>query len=264
MTTSRVLAALGLWCGHTLAGIPLDAQEAPPPSAADSAFFLATDDPARSPSPFIGNGRVGVVIPPLGIGAEPSLAAGMYEHGPGDVPRIAAMPEWNGIARVRRRALARRGAASPRLDSELPSIDRHADRHGPHRVRLGRRLQAHAGGGRDVPLAGGAGRRGHPARARAQPGRGGCACGSRSRDVATAPAPARHPSAHRAELGTRGAVVSRAHGRPLAPRPPRRPGLGSLALTAMPGGSQDRPRRGGVGALGPRYSRGRRARARGR
>jgi protein-glucosylgalactosylhydroxylysine glucosidase len=97
MRTTRALAALGLWCGHTLAAIPLDAQEAPPPSAADSAFLLATDDPARSPSPFIGNGRLGVVIPPLGIGAEPSMAGEMYEHGPGDVPRIAAMPDWTGI-----------------------------------------------------------------------------------------------------------------------------------------------------------------------
>jgi trehalose/maltose hydrolase-like predicted phosphorylase len=97
MTTTRVLAALAVWCGHTLAAVRLDAQAAPPNAAADSAFLLATDDPARSPSPFIGNGRVGVVIPPLGIGAEPSLAGGMYEHGPGDVPRIAAMPDWTGI-----------------------------------------------------------------------------------------------------------------------------------------------------------------------
>ena len=97
MTTTRVLAALGLWCGHTLAAVSLDAQAAPPNAAADSAFLLATDDPARSPSPFIGNGRVGVVIPPLGIGAEPSLAGGLYEHGPRDIPRIAAMPDWTGI-----------------------------------------------------------------------------------------------------------------------------------------------------------------------
>jgi trehalose/maltose hydrolase-like predicted phosphorylase len=97
MTTTRVLAALAVWCGHTLTAVRLDAQAAPPNTAADSAFLLATDDPARSPSPFIGNGRVGVVIPPLGIGAEPSLVGGMYEHGPGDVPRIAAMPDWTGI-----------------------------------------------------------------------------------------------------------------------------------------------------------------------
>jgi protein-glucosylgalactosylhydroxylysine glucosidase len=92
-----VLAALGLWCGHALVAVRLDAQGAPPPPAADSAFVLATDDPARTPSPFIGNGRVGVVIPVLGIGAATSLAAGLYEHGHLDVPRIAAVPSWNGI-----------------------------------------------------------------------------------------------------------------------------------------------------------------------
>jgi trehalose/maltose hydrolase-like predicted phosphorylase len=91
------LAALGLWCGHTLAAIPLEAQETPPPPA-DSTFLLTTGDPARAPSPFIGNGRLGVVVPPLGIGATPSIAAGLYEHGPGDVPRIVAPPAWNAVA----------------------------------------------------------------------------------------------------------------------------------------------------------------------
>ena len=97
MTRARVLAALGLWCGHTLVAVRLDAQGAPPRPPADSAFLLTAEDPARTPSPFIGNGRIGVVIPALGVGPTPSLAAGVFEHGPGDVPRIAAVPEWNGI-----------------------------------------------------------------------------------------------------------------------------------------------------------------------
>jgi trehalose/maltose hydrolase-like predicted phosphorylase len=63
----------------------------------DSTFLLSTDDPSRTPSPFIGNGHVGVVIPPLGIGASRSLIAGLYEHGASDVPRIAAAPAWNAI-----------------------------------------------------------------------------------------------------------------------------------------------------------------------
>ncbi len=66
--------------------------------ADDSAFILTATDPTRAPSPFIGNGHVGVTIPPLGIGASPSLVAGLYEHGPLDVPRIAAAPAWNAIA----------------------------------------------------------------------------------------------------------------------------------------------------------------------
>jgi len=97
MTRAGALAALGLWCGHALTAVRLVAQGAPPYPQADPTFLLTTDDPARAPSPFIGNGRIGVVIPALGIGAETSLAAGLYEHGPSDVPRIAAVPSWNGI-----------------------------------------------------------------------------------------------------------------------------------------------------------------------
>ncbi|HVJ99976.1 MAG TPA: hypothetical protein VM365_03900, partial [Gemmatimonadales bacterium] len=69
-----------------------------PAVAQDSAFHLATSDPSRSPSPAIGNGRIGVVIPALGVGASPSFMAGIYETPPGDVPRIAALPAWTAIA----------------------------------------------------------------------------------------------------------------------------------------------------------------------
>jgi trehalose/maltose hydrolase-like predicted phosphorylase len=69
----------------------------PATGAPDSAFLLTTSDSRRSPSPFIGNGRLGVVIPALGIGASHSYKAGLYEHGPNDVPRIVTIPAWNGI-----------------------------------------------------------------------------------------------------------------------------------------------------------------------
>ncbi|HEU4525487.1 MAG TPA: hypothetical protein VFR62_10730 [Gemmatimonadales bacterium] len=69
-----------------------------PVFAQDSAFHLTTNDPSRSPSPAIGNGRIGVLIPALGLGATPSFMAGLYENAPGDVPRIAALPSWTGIA----------------------------------------------------------------------------------------------------------------------------------------------------------------------
>jgi trehalose/maltose hydrolase-like predicted phosphorylase len=72
--------------------IPLLAQEV------DPGFLLTTKDPARAPSPFIGNGRFAVAIPPLGFGPSLSFHAGLYEHGPGDVPRIVALPTWNGVA----------------------------------------------------------------------------------------------------------------------------------------------------------------------
>nr|MBA2303961.1 hypothetical protein [Acidobacteriota bacterium] len=90
----RSLAPLGL----TLAGTCYAwALSAVPAAAQDSSFLLATDDPARSPSPFIGNGRIGVVIPPLGIGSSNSFIAGLYENAPTDVPRIAVTPAWNAV-----------------------------------------------------------------------------------------------------------------------------------------------------------------------
>jgi protein-glucosylgalactosylhydroxylysine glucosidase len=65
--------------------------------AQDSSFLLTTADPRRAPSPYIGNGRIGVVIPAMGIGATHSYKAGLYEEGPRDVPRIVAMPAWNAV-----------------------------------------------------------------------------------------------------------------------------------------------------------------------
>jgi trehalose/maltose hydrolase-like predicted phosphorylase len=81
----------------SVVGILLAAPGAAQVPPADSGFLLGTDRPGRDPSPFIGNGRIGVVIPPLGIGPTPSITSGIYEHGPGDVPRIAAAPAWNAI-----------------------------------------------------------------------------------------------------------------------------------------------------------------------
>src|SRR5688572_159149 len=91
-----VMVLAGLWSAHALLSTCLEAQQ-PARAAGDSAFLLATDDPSRSPSPFVGNGRLGVVIPPLGIGGSSSFMAGLYEHGPEDVPRIVAIPAWNAI-----------------------------------------------------------------------------------------------------------------------------------------------------------------------
>jgi trehalose/maltose hydrolase-like predicted phosphorylase len=62
-----------------------------------SGFILTSDDPGREPSPFIGNGRLGLVIPPLGIESTISIMAGVYEHGPDDVPRIVSVPAWSAV-----------------------------------------------------------------------------------------------------------------------------------------------------------------------
>ena len=81
---------------HGLVVLRLSAQ-APPAPAPDNAFLLTAESPARRPSPFIGNGHLGVVIPPLGIGASESFMAGLYENAPEDVPRIVSIPAWNAI-----------------------------------------------------------------------------------------------------------------------------------------------------------------------
>src|SRR5215203_2453488 len=90
-----VVVASYLWLQGVWSSLPAQQQV---PTPADSGFLLTTSDVGRSPSPFIGNGRVGVVIPPLGIGASQSFKANLYEHGPDDVPRIVLIPAWNATA----------------------------------------------------------------------------------------------------------------------------------------------------------------------
>src|SRR5437762_6486385 len=64
-------------------------------SAQDSTFVLATTDPTYRTPAFLGNGAFSLVGAPLGTTASLSFAAGVYDHAPGDVPRIAALPAWN-------------------------------------------------------------------------------------------------------------------------------------------------------------------------
>jgi trehalose/maltose hydrolase-like predicted phosphorylase len=94
MKPSVMLA--GLCCALSFQGGPLDAQR-PGDSARDTTFLLSTDDPNRFPSPFLGNGHLGVVIPALGIGRSLSMMGGLYENAATDVPRIVAVPAWNAI-----------------------------------------------------------------------------------------------------------------------------------------------------------------------
>src|SRR5687768_16242141 len=93
----RVVAiVLGVFCMLNFPPLALGAQQGP--TRPDSSFLLSTSDPNRSPSPFIGNGRIGVVIDALGIRGTESYKAGLYEEAPGDVPRIVTMPAWNSVA----------------------------------------------------------------------------------------------------------------------------------------------------------------------
>jgi len=90
-------AALGAMCVQLCATAYLTGQTAParPP---DHTFQLQSTDPSRRPSPFIGNGRVGRVIPALGIEPAPAFVAGLYEEAPRDVPRIVTIPVWGAVA----------------------------------------------------------------------------------------------------------------------------------------------------------------------
>jgi len=92
----RYVVAAALYA-LTIFSTALEAQSGIRDVARDSTFVMSTRDPLRHPSPFIGNGHFGLVVPPLGIGASPSIVAGLFENGAGDVPRIAASPAWNAI-----------------------------------------------------------------------------------------------------------------------------------------------------------------------
>ncbi len=68
-----------------------------PPQSPDSTFLLQSNDPARRPSPFIGNGHLGVVVPALGLGPAPGYMTALFEEAPRDVPRIVVIPAWGTI-----------------------------------------------------------------------------------------------------------------------------------------------------------------------
>ena len=63
--------------------------------AQDATFVLTTSDPAYRIPAFIGNGAFSLVSTPLAITAAESYAAGVYDHAPGDVARLAVLPAWN-------------------------------------------------------------------------------------------------------------------------------------------------------------------------
>ena len=81
-----------------MAWTTIAAAQVPRADPPDTAFHLTTSDPARTPSPVLGNGRLSVLVPALGLGTSPSFVAGLYEEAAGDVPRIAALPAWNVMA----------------------------------------------------------------------------------------------------------------------------------------------------------------------
>ncbi len=65
--------------------------------ADDSSFQFETGNPQPYTPGYLGNGAIGLETTPLGTSAAHSLLAGVYDHTPGDVPRIAAAPAWNEV-----------------------------------------------------------------------------------------------------------------------------------------------------------------------
>jgi len=87
------LALLALFWANLFLASGLAAQTSPSQSP-DSTFLLQSNDPARRPSPFIGNGHLGVVVPALGLGPAPAYMTALFEEAPRDVPRIVRIPGW--------------------------------------------------------------------------------------------------------------------------------------------------------------------------
>src|SRR3954464_10313646 len=94
--TIRMVATMA-WGWATLVIAASLSGQAPAPAPRDTAFLLSTYDAGRTPSPFIGNGRIGVVVPALGIGPSFSFMSGLYENAASDIPRIVAIPAWNAL-----------------------------------------------------------------------------------------------------------------------------------------------------------------------
>ncbi|HWB82511.1 MAG TPA: hypothetical protein VG675_00080 [Bryobacteraceae bacterium] len=64
---------------------------------ADRTFLLETQSSAPYTPAYLGNGEIGVPTSPIGAAATECFASGVYDHAPGDVVRLAALPAWNEV-----------------------------------------------------------------------------------------------------------------------------------------------------------------------
>jgi trehalose/maltose hydrolase-like predicted phosphorylase len=65
--------------------------------AVDSTFLLETKNWTPYTRTYLGSGLMSLSSSQLGTEAAESLMAGVYDHAPGDVPRIVLLPAWNAI-----------------------------------------------------------------------------------------------------------------------------------------------------------------------
>lgn len=65
--------------------------------AADSSFTFDALSPSPYSAAYLGNGAMGCETTPLGTAASRCFLGGVYDHTPGDVPRLASAPAWDEI-----------------------------------------------------------------------------------------------------------------------------------------------------------------------
>jgi len=64
---------------------------------ADRTFILETQSWTPYTRTYLGSGVIGLSSTRLGTDPAESFMAGVYDHAPGDVPRIALLPAWNAV-----------------------------------------------------------------------------------------------------------------------------------------------------------------------
>ena len=65
--------------------------------AQDSSFIIETENLESYTPSYLGNGYFSIATSQLGTKATESYMAWVYDHGKGDVPRIAVLPAWNEV-----------------------------------------------------------------------------------------------------------------------------------------------------------------------
>jgi protein-glucosylgalactosylhydroxylysine glucosidase len=87
---TRQLYSCALWIALSAASCALL-------SGADGSFQLEALSPQPYTASYLGNGAMGLQTSPLGTQPTQCFVAGVYDHTPGDVQRIASAPAWNEI-----------------------------------------------------------------------------------------------------------------------------------------------------------------------
>src|SRR5258705_9676576 len=80
-----------IWLLPAMAGLAGTAQ------GADSTFLVEARDLTPYTRTYLGNGLIGQSSSQLGTQPAECFMAGVYDHAPGDVERLARLPEWNEV-----------------------------------------------------------------------------------------------------------------------------------------------------------------------